>query len=146
MSDGELDEFLDTLDGDEVMGGGDEDGGMSGVAAGAFSGARSSPRSSNSGGGRKSSSSPSSPDNREGKAAAGAIVKFPVKLHDMLTQSQLSNGIVEWRQDGTCFKILNRERLASELLPIYFVRKYHSSDAAYVFIVNHCVRLHSIQL
>ena len=127
MSDVDLDEFLDTIDDDDLIGGGGGDGnfGMSGVAAGsAFSSAeaaaaavRSSSRGSNSasGGGRKSSS----PSGKKGKA--GSIVKFPAKLHDMLTQSQLSNGIMEWRQEGTCFKILDRDRLAAELLPIYFV-------------------------
>lgn len=123
MSDVDLDEFLDTIDDDDLIGGGggasdDGDGGMSGVAAGAFSSAeaaavRSSSRGSSSGG-RKSS-----PSAKKGKT--GSIVKFPAKLHDMLTQSQLSNGIMEWRQEGTCFKILDRDRLAAELLPIYFV-------------------------
>lgn len=127
MSDVDLDEFLDTIDDDDLIGGGgggDGNFGMSGVAAGsAFSSAeaaaaavRSSSRGSNSasGGGTKSS-----PSGKKGKA--GSIVKFPAKLHDMLTQSQLSNGIMEWRQEGTCFKILDRDRLAAELLPIYFV-------------------------
>lgn len=113
MSDADLDEFLDTIDDDDLI---DGDVGMSGAAAGAFSSvaaARSSSRGSSSGG-RKSS-----PSGKKGKA--GAVVKFPAKLHDMLTQSQLSNGIMEWRQQGTCFKILDRDRLAAELLPIYFV-------------------------
>ena len=120
MSDVDLDEFLDTIDDDDLIGGGGGgdggDVGMSGVAAGAFSSAaavRSSSRGSSSGG-RKSS-----PSSKKGKA--GSVVKFPAKLHDMLTQSQLSNGIMEWRQEGTCFKILDRDRLAAELLPIYFV-------------------------
>ena len=123
MSDADLDEFLDTIDDDDLIGGGgggdDGDVGMSGVAAAAFSSAaavRSSSRgSSSSSGGRKSS-----PSGMKGKASS-SVVKFPAKLHDMLTQSQLSNGIVEWRQEGTCFKILDRDRLAAELLPIYFV-------------------------
>ena len=122
MSDADLDEFLDTIDDDDLIGrggGGDNgDVGMSGVAAAAFSSAaavRSASRGSSSSGGRKSS-----PSGKKGKASS-SVVKFPAKLHDMLTQSQLSNGIMEWRQEGTCFKILDRDRLAAELLPIYFV-------------------------
>lgn len=47
--------------------------------------------------------------------------RFPAKLHDMLSQTDLSHAIIEWSQDGTCFRILDRDRLAVELLPIYFV-------------------------
>mmetsp|Transcript_12394 Transcript_12394/g.35466 ORF Transcript_12394/g.35466 Transcript_12394/m.35466 type:complete len:749 (-) Transcript_12394:57-2303(-) len=137
MSDVDLDEFLDTLDDDALMGSG---GGGEGVVA--FSSgpaaAKSSSHSSNGGGRKKSSSSPSSSPSspssspssspgKKGKAGGGAIVKFPAKLHDMLTQSQLSSDIMEWRQDGTCFKILNRDRLASELLPIYFDHNNYTS-------------------
>lgn len=47
--------------------------------------------------------------------------RFPSKLHDMLSRDDLSDGIIEWIQDGTCFKIIDRDRLSEKLLPIYFV-------------------------
>ena len=69
---------------------------------------------------RRNSGSAASSSNSVG-VAGNKNAKFPVKLHDMLTQTNLSGGIIEWRQDGTCFQILDRERLATELLPMYFV-------------------------
>jgi len=52
---------------------------------------------------------------------------FPVKLHDMLSQNDLSEGIIEWTQDGTCFYILDRDRLAAEVLPVYFDHSNYTS-------------------
>ena len=143
MSDADLDEFLDTIDDDDLIGGGGDNGDvrMSGVAAAAFSSAavvRSASRGSSSSGGRKSS-----PSGKKGKASS-SVVKFPAKLHDMLTQSQLSNGIMEWRQEGTCFKILDRDRLAAELLPIYFVSNVFLAADLLILTHVHVVDCNSV--
>ena len=134
MSHVNLDGFLDALEDEEMRGSGE--GGAQGIADIAYSSgtaaaaARSPSRrisssSSDGGGWQKPSSSPlssSSSSYSAGKKKGKAGGTFAEKLHDMLNQSQqMSNGIIEWRQDGTCFKILDRDRLASELLPIYFV-------------------------
>ena len=138
MSHVNLDGFLDTLEDEEMRG--SEEGGAQGIAdiayssgtaaAAARSPSRRSSSSSDGGGGgwQKPSSSPLSSSwssllsYSAGKKKGKAGGTFAEKLHDMLNQSQqMSNGIMEWRQDGTCFKILDRDRLASELLPIYFV-------------------------
>ena len=142
MSHVNLDGFLDALEDEEMRG--SEEGGAQGIAdiayssgtaaaaAAARSPSRMSRSSSSDGGGggwqKPSSSSPLSSSSSSllsysaGKKKGKAGGTFAEKLHDMLNQSQqMSNGIMEWRQDGTCFKILDRDRLASELLPIYFV-------------------------
>ena len=144
MSHVNLDGFLDALEDEEMMGSGE--GGAQGIADIAFSSgtaaaaaarpppSRSSSSSSSGGGGwQKPSSSPLSSSSSllsysAGRKKGKAGGTFAEKLHDMLNQSQqMSNGIMEWRQDGTCFKILDRDRLASELLPIYFVSTTRTS-------------------
>ena len=147
MSHVNLDGFLDALE-DEEMSRGSGEGGIADIAFSSGTAAAAAARpppsrscSSSSGGGwQKPSSSPLSSSSSSllsysaGRKKGKAGGTFAEKLHDMLNQSQ--NGIMEWRQDGTCFKILDRDRLASELLPIYFVSTTNVVTVSFTSFLN----------
>ncbi|GFH58906.1 hypothetical protein CTEN210_15382 [Chaetoceros tenuissimus] len=54
---------------------------------------------------------------------------FPVKLFQVLEYAELHNhqDIIAWQDHGRCFRIHNKQRLAEELLPLFFATaQYHS--------------------
>jgi hypothetical protein len=70
-----------------------------------------------------SSSSSSSPGKQ---ATSGATVNFPIKLMQILSSKEPDGEttsykeIVHWTSNGKAFKIENRAKLSSQLLPLYF--------------------------
>ena len=54
---------------------------------------------------------------------------FPVKLFEVLEFAELHNhqATISWQNHGRCFRIHDKERLAQELLPLFFATaQYHS--------------------
>lgn len=54
---------------------------------------------------------------------------FPVKLFQVLEFAELHNhqAIISWQNHGRCFRIHNKERLAQELLPLFFATAQYNS-------------------
>ena len=51
---------------------------------------------------------------------------FPAKLYNILCQPELSF-VITWLSNGHCWKVLNREKMETFILPLYFnMRKYQS--------------------
>jgi len=51
---------------------------------------------------------------------------FPARLHKMLSESK-NEDVIAWMPHGRAWKILNKERLKSEVLPNYYVCKKYES-------------------
>ena len=50
---------------------------------------------------------------------------FPQKLYNLLMSG--ANGIMDWTPRGTSFKVSDHDRLAQEILPLFFKRKFCDS-------------------
>lgn len=53
--------------------------------------------------------------------ADGAEHSFPVTLNQMLNENEVegNTGIISWQPHGRSFRVVDKDRLASELLPRY---------------------------
>jgi HSF-type DNA-binding len=55
---------------------------------------------------------------------------FPIKLHGLIEATSVSDhaDIIQWQPHGRAFKIFDRDRLVSQVLPHYLQRQKHSSS------------------
>ena len=56
-------------------------------------------------------------------------LQFPAKLHQMLGEAEEKghNNVVSWMPGGASFKIHDKEKLANEVMPLYFGSSKHKS-------------------
>jgi HSF-type DNA-binding len=63
-----------------------------------------------------------SANNENGQALAGTKLDFPWKLHRMLNNVERTGqgDIVSWLPDGRAFKVHNKDKFVSQIMPLYF--------------------------
>jgi hypothetical protein len=55
---------------------------------------------------------------------ANSTLSFPQKLFALLENE--NGNLIQWASHGLCFRILDADRFAGELVPKYFKRKFFS--------------------
>ena len=69
-------------------------------------------------------------------------VNFPKKLYQLLDDAHAENNedIVRWMPDGVSFKVVNRNRFVTEIMPRYFgssnYRSYQKNLTLWKFVVS----------
>jgi hypothetical protein len=60
------------------------------------------------------------------KARGGVVAPFPLKLHYILSQEEVS-GIISWQPHGRSFKLHNPEKFLEQVMPLHFEQTMLSS-------------------